>query len=131
MGKARAMVTRLAEEADDSFNKPSEDNGDSINDTMDFPVNATGSIIGSRGVKIAEVRHNSGAKVQVEKGENSCKVLLSGTPDQIERAKKMVRILVNEGQDRASGRRGGAEESMDVEKSLVGRVIGKGGETIQ
>lgn len=134
LDRARAMVTKLAEEAEE-LNKPIEDGVDAVNDFLEFPMNATGSIIGSRGAKIAEVRQQSGAKVQVEKLEDRCKVLLSGTPDAIERAKVMVRRLVEEGQDRqaaaAKSRRGDMVENMDVPQSLVGRVIGKGGETIQ
>jgi far upstream element-binding protein len=132
--RARAMVTKLAEEAEE-LNKPSEDGGDSINDSIEFPASATGAIIGTRGSKIREIREESGAKLSVEKGDTHCKVLLSGTPEAIERAKKLCRRIVEEGPDRdrqdTRSRRGGTEDFMDVPKSLVGRVIGKGGETIQ
>lgn len=132
--RARALVTKLAEEAEE-LNKETQLGGDAIEDTIEFPQNATGSIIGTKGCKIAEVRHESGCKVQVEKEETCCKVILQGTRDQIERAKVLCRRLVEEGQERAASaskaRRGENVEHMDVPRSLVGRVFGKGGETIK
>lgn len=134
--RAKALVSKLAEEIDDNFGKPGEGD-DPVNTFIEFPAGATGAIIGSRGSKIAELRAKSGAKLQVEKLEDRCKVLLSGTHEAVEKAKELCRICVEESQERmasGAGRQqghGSLEESMDVPQSMVGRVIGRGGETIQ
>eukprot|EP00927_Polykrikos_kofoidii_P067124 TRINITY_DN6263_c2_g2_i1.p1 TRINITY_DN6263_c2_g2~~TRINITY_DN6263_c2_g2_i1.p1 ORF type:complete len:593 (-),score=101.34 TRINITY_DN6263_c2_g2_i1:180-1820(-) len=103
--------------------------GDVISDSLEFPQAATGGIIGTRGAKIAEVRERSGAKVQVEKSETCCKVIVTGTADQVERAKAMITSLAEE--QTTGVRRHECEDSMVVPLSMVGRVIGKGGETVQ
>lgn len=141
--QARAMVQKLADE-DHSVQPPlPTDSGDVESESMQFPLSATGRIIGSRGASVAEVRAQSGARVSVEKGEDCCRVHISGTPSQVRRAKQMVTSLAEEGEGSGGGaggcrggggmggRRGDAEDAMDVPQSLVGRVIGKGGETIQ
>lgn len=145
--RARNMIQALAEEGQNvqttagsdgaqSGEKGRGDNwssssggGNNISDTLKFPVSATGRIIGSRGAQISEVRQQSGAKVQVEKLDDCCKVQVSGTPQQVERAKVLIHNLADEGQ--STHRRSEAEHQMEVPQSMVGRVIGKGGETIQ
>jgi len=95
---------------------------------LEFPVAATGRIIGSRGAQISEVRQQSGAKVSLEKLDDCCKVQISGTPEQVDRARSMVISLADEGQ---SIRQAEASDQMQVPLSMVGRVIGRGGDTIQ
>lgn len=102
--------------------------GNSVSNTLEFPVAATGRIIGSRGAQISEVRQQSGARVSVEKLEDCCKVMISGTPEQVDRARKLLVALADEGQ---GVRRSEASDQMEVPLSMVGRVIGKGGDTIQ
>jgi len=102
--------------------------GNTVSNCIEFPVAATGRIIGSRGAQISEVRQQSGAKVSIEKLEDCCKVQISGTPEQVERARKMVISLADEGQ---SIRQAEASDQMQVPLSMVGRVIGRGGDTIQ
>lgn len=136
--KARALVTDLAEESmrmsgeggRSSGGRGRDDDGtDPVSDIIEFPLSVAGRIIGSRGSQISDVRQQSGARVSVEKLEDCCKVQISGTSAQVERARGMVRGLAEEG-DRGL-RRGDAEDLMEVPQSMVGRVIGKGGDTIQ
>jgi len=103
--------------------------GNMPTETLELPASATARIIGSGGQAISDVRSQSGARIQVEKLDELCRVQVSGTPDQIDRARRMILTLAEDG----SGlqRRGEAEEVLQVPLSMVGRVIGKGGETIQ
>jgi len=130
---ARAMMTKIAEEAENEHLNEvrADDAGDANKETLEYAGAATGAIIGSRGAKIAELRAQSGAKIQVDKQDNCCKVVISGTEEAVERAKKLIKRAVDDGQERSSNRRGGATENVDVPRSLVGKVIGKGGDTIQ
>lgn len=112
---------------------------------LDFPQSCAGRIIGSGGATIKSVRNDTGAFVKVEKGEERCEVHITGTPDEIDRAKELVHKYAEEGDGRGGGGGGGRKwndwnsgrdrdqetETMEVPKSIVGRVIGKGGETIQ
>mmetsp|Transcript_83544 Transcript_83544/g.159365 ORF Transcript_83544/g.159365 Transcript_83544/m.159365 type:complete len:607 (-) Transcript_83544:42-1862(-) len=127
IARAKAMIISISEEPPDA--PIADDSGEVKNDFVDYGVSATGAIIGTRGAKIAEVRQHSGAKVQVEKLEDKCRVQLSGTPAQIERAKRLIHKLLEE--STATSRRAEAEECLDLPATAIGRVIGKGGETIQ
>lgn len=111
-----------------SNNAGSGAGGNAVSNTLEFPIAATGRIIGSRGAQISEVRQASGARISVEKLEESCKVQIMGTPEQVDRARKMIVALADEGQ---GPRRAEAGDRMEVPLSMVGRVIGKGGDTIQ
>lgn len=105
------------------------DENDIVTENLEYPAYATGGIIGPRGSRIQEVRTQSGAKVQVEKLDDRCRVQLSGTPAQIMRAKRMIRSSVDE-EGVGRGHRE-AEETMEVTRDAIGRIIGRGGETIQ
>jgi len=139
--RARNMVKHLAEEELGSEaargGQPRGDSwgvdrgnvgGNAVTNNLEFPVAATGRIIGSRGAQISDVRQQSGARVSVEKLDDCCRVQISGTPEQVDRARKMVVALSDEGQ---GPRRSEANDQMEVPLSMVGRVIGKGGDTIQ
>lgn len=101
-----------------------------VTDIMQFPSIVTGKLIGSRGSQIADIRKESGAKVSVEKGEEFCKVHISGTQEQVDSARKIARDLAEEGL-MGTPRDGQITDNMEVPHSMVGRVIGRGGDTIQ
>lgn len=133
---ARSLVNALAEAAAEgppAVAPPAaaaEGNAeDGTSDTLEFPIAVTGGIIGSRGAKIAEVRSKSGAQVSIEKTEEKCKVILTGTPEQIERARVLVQELAAEA--RPGVRRTENEQVVQVPQSMIGKVIGRGGETIK
>lgn len=140
LDRARAMVLSLAEEGQmseggnrrDGERASAGEASDQVNDSLTYPASATGGIIGTRGAKIAEVRQRSGAKITVEKDPDNdkCRVVISGTPEQVDRAKVLVRELAEDAQTGTKSR-AEAEDVMEVPQSMVGRVIGKGGETIQ
>eukprot|EP00929_Paragymnodinium_shiwhaense_P028671 TRINITY_DN16579_c0_g1_i2.p1 TRINITY_DN16579_c0_g1~~TRINITY_DN16579_c0_g1_i2.p1 ORF type:complete len:632 (-),score=120.66 TRINITY_DN16579_c0_g1_i2:30-1925(-) len=120
--KAERMVEGLVD-AHEEGGKPDADaqsgggSSEIITDSLEFPGTAAGAIIGTRGAKIAEIRDKSGAKVTVEKMEDRCKVVITGLPAQIKAARDLVGNAV--------------EEVMEVPLAMAGRVIGKGGETVQ
>jgi len=128
---AKDMVRKLAEE--EAAANAAADAPDAVTDSMEFPVASTGRIIGSRGASIAEVRAQTGARISVEKEDDRCRVQIGGTDDQIRRAREMITALAEGGDDvgNITRGRGGSEDVMEVPLALVGRVIGKGGETVQ
>merc|ERR1719410_3315317 len=79
------------------------DGGNTTCSFLDFPVSVTGGIIGARGAKISEIRQSSGARVQVEKEDGRCRVTISGTNDQVARARSLVQNLADEEMHGSSG----------------------------
>lgn len=147
--KAKHLVRNLAEEdlageggsgsrggaagdRGDDRDGGAERGGNQVSNVLEFPVGVTGRIIGSGGSQIKELRHESGARVSVEKCDTSCKVHISGTPEEVDKARTLVNALADEGQSGSGPRRDArATDQMEVPLSMVGRVIGKGGEMIQ
>lgn len=131
--KAKAMIRALADEGQSvqgalDRSGASGDSGGAVTDFLEYPLSLAGGLIGARGAHVNDVRQRSGARVQIEKLEDRCRVQLAGTAQQVERAKELVKILAEE---QGGPRRADAEELLEVPKAMVGRVIGKGGETIQ
>lgn len=106
--------------------------GKVVDDSMEYPLDLAGRIIGSRGSQIAEIRQQSGAQCHVDKLEKCCVVRISGTPDQVDHARDLVKRAVDNGGPPAPpphpSRR---EEIMEVPPNQMGRIIGKGGETVK
>ena len=57
---------------------------------MDIPVDKVGLIIGRKGQRIQEIRDKSGAQIRVKDD----KVHLRGTPEQCEKAKKIIEEIL-------------------------------------
>lgn len=127
--KARTLIRSLADEAE-AAGESLADEAEASTERIEFPLASAGRIIGSRGAQISEVRSRSGAQVKVEKLEDCCLVHLSGTDHQVDRAREMVKALA-EANEIPGGRRAEFEETIEISQSQVGRLIGKGGETIQ
>jgi len=96
-------------------------------ETMDFEMSAFGSIVGHSGVKIKEVRQQSGATVSIEKLNGRVEVKISGTPDQVARAKSMVTDLAAGGTLPQGAEK---SETLEFERNLMGSIIGTGGKRI-
>lgn len=136
VASARELVEFLADEARQITELPKTGEED---ERLEFPIAVCGRIIGSKGHQISEVRSKSGAQVKIEKLEEVCRVYLGGKPDQVETAKKMINSLVEDKHPPPARRTdrpheirlAEAEETVDIPFSMVGRVIGKGGETVQ
>lgn len=103
-------------------------------ETFEIPAKAMGLVIGPKGANVAELRARSGARITLEKNDESdriptnfCKVHVSGSAEQVRRA----RTLVQEAADGNTGTREDNTKVLKVSKSVVGKIIGKGGQTVQ
>ncbi|KAK7283209.1 hypothetical protein RIF29_12586 [Crotalaria pallida] len=112
---------------------------------IDIPNGRVGVIIGKGGDTIKYLQSQSGAKIQVtrdaEADPNSATrvVELTGTPDAIAAAEKLINDVLAEAESggsgivakRLTGQAGADEFSMKIPNNKVGLIIGKGGETIK
>lgn len=107
-------------------------------ETVECPQGIVGRIIGRQGETIKALQVASEAHIVVDQNFPDGvdrKIHVSGRPDSVERACRMIRELIR-------GEPGGAQsiiqkygvgvtEICECPRSMVGRVIGKGGETIK
>ncbi|NXX55709.1 TDRKH protein, partial [Scopus umbretta] len=92
---------------------------------MRVPRAAVKSIIGRKGATIKKLSQESGAHISVERedeGEETV-LLISGSPSQVCRAKAAVHQIVTESAL--------VSEQLCVPQRAVGRIIGRGGETVR
>jgi len=102
-------------------------------ETFEIPAKAMGLVIGPKGANVAELRSRSGARITLEKNDESdritathCKVHVSGTAEQVRRARTMVLEAADGTPQREENLK-----VLKVPKSVVGKIIGKGGQTVQ
>ncbi|XP_009465371.1 PREDICTED: tudor and KH domain-containing protein [Nipponia nippon] len=89
------------------------------------PRAAVKSIIGRKGATIKKLSQETGARIDVERedeGEETV-LLISGSPGQVCRAKAAVHQIVTESAP--------VSEQLCVPQTAVGRIIGRGGETVR
>ncbi|XP_064331060.1 tudor and KH domain-containing protein [Phalacrocorax carbo] len=92
---------------------------------MRVPRAAVKSIIGRRGATIKRLSQETGAHIDVERedeGEEAA-LLISGSPSQVCRAKAAIHQIVTESTP--------VSEQLCVPQRAVGRIIGRGGETVR
>ncbi|NWI33546.1 TDRKH protein, partial [Sula dactylatra] len=92
---------------------------------MRVPRVAVKSIIGRKGATIKKLSQETGAHIDVEKedeGEETG-LLISGSPSQVCRAKAAIHQIVTESAP--------VSEQLCVPQRAVGRIIGRGGETVR
>ncbi|KAM6190494.1 tudor and KH domain-containing protein [Sarcoramphus papa] len=92
---------------------------------MRVPRAAVKSIIGRKGATIKKLSQETGARIDVEgedEGEETA-LLISGSPGQVCRAKAAVHQIVTESAP--------VSEQLCVPQRAVGRIIGRGGETVR
>jgi far upstream element-binding protein len=93
-------------------------------DTFEVPSHLVGKLIGRAGETIRTLQMTTDTRIQVDhSGEGPNKrITVSGyTPDQVARAKSTILALDAEE----------TTQSMDCPAAVVGRIIGRGGETIR
>ncbi|NXT50578.1 TDRKH protein, partial [Pluvianellus socialis] len=92
---------------------------------MCVPQAAVKSIIGRKGATIKKLRQETGARIDVERedeGEETA-LLIAGSPSQVCRAKAAIHQIVAESTP--------VSEQLCVPQRAVGRIIGRGGETVR
>lgn len=128
---ARAMIVKLVGEEPVETDGQGEDAGSEV--VLEFDKALMGSIIGTGGARIKEVRELSGADVRVKKLDDRVEVRISGTDEQVQQSKAMVHELAEKGQAAAAAHSSGPETSMTLEYdvSAFGNIIGSGGAHIK
>lgn len=122
--------------------------GESNSCDMYVEAKECGRIIGRQGSKIRDLQDETGCKIRVsrdDEGDGTRRVELQGSDDQIEWARQRINEILQEpsrdgfggGQGGArggggfGGGQGGSKETISIDSSFVGRIIGKGGSRIR
>ena len=115
--------------------------GNYITTELMIPGPKCGLIIGKNGETIKSLQETIGVKMLLIQDNQTVSsgpkpLRLSGYPDKVEQAKRVVEQLINsnEGHDGSQGMRSSGPRSVGeviVPRSSVGIIIGKGGETIK
>lgn len=126
-------------------------------DSMDIPKNLVGRCIGKGGAKIKELMAESGTSLSINQDVPDgmpAKMMITGSQEQIDKAKQIVSQLLEERMAAMAGGGGGAmgmgggaamgmggsmgggggptsELEVPIGNTLLGKIIGKGGETIR
>jgi rRNA processing protein Krr1/Pno1 len=64
---------------------------------IESPKNMVRRVIGRGGETIKGLQHHSGARIQIDQTDNSCKVSVTGAPHAISKAVRMITDIVNGG----------------------------------
>ncbi len=105
-------------------------------ETVECPPGFVGRVIGKGGETIKGLQAQSGAHITVDQNfpEGAPRVIgISGPPGCVAIAKRLVEELLRGGGARLGGGvgPGQAQQSVRCPKEMVGRVIGRGGETVK
>jgi len=63
---------------------------DDSSEYVDLPKNTSGALIGAQGTRIREFQEQSGARIDVDKTGNRCRVRLTGNAEQVATAKALI-----------------------------------------
>uniref|UniRef100_A0A7S2AZB9 WW domain-containing protein n=1 Tax=Octactis speculum TaxID=3111310 RepID=A0A7S2AZB9_9STRA len=103
-----------------------------ITQVLDCPQTVVGRVIGRNGETIKDLQLRSGCRIQIDQNYpdgQPRKITVSGTQEQLTQGVAMVQGKINDHGPTTAGP-GGVTQTIDCPKNLVGRVIGRGGETI-
>lgn len=109
---------------------------------MIVPANKAGLIIGSHGDTLRRIEKQAQVKMQFDQqwqgGENERRVIITGFPEDIEEARRLiVEKITEDPRDYKNGGGGGNSRNnyesvqMMVPNNKIGLVIGRGGETVK
>jgi far upstream element-binding protein len=118
---------------------------------IDCPKTYVGLVIGRGGETIKLMQDQSSAKIQIDQNVpagHPCKITVSGMPYAVEAAQRLIQEKMDSGKQEyidivpsdapssganmiAIAKPNERREIMDVPQQLVGKVIGRGGETIR
>lgn len=101
-------------------------------ETIMCPPDKVGRVIGRAGATIRDLEASTGTRIQVDhKAPGDKPVTISGRADEVERAKRQVLDLISGHGSDAAPAPGEAQKTLECPQGIVGRVIGRGGETIR
>merc|ERR1712176_1464043 len=90
-----------------------------------------GRIIGKGGETIMRLQAQSGAKIVMSKGVEPHTVSVRGSSETVACAINMISTLLDDSERSEAGLvEGTVERSIEVSRARIGRVLGKGGATI-
>jgi len=108
-----------------------------VTEKMPVPADKVGAVIGRGGAKIKEIQEVTQTRMQVARdGDPNTPhlrdVTITGARENVEKAKEMVRVVLEE-TNRYSGtfQEGRESKTIEVPANNVGLIIGRGGETIR
>uniref|UniRef100_A0A665XCW7 Far upstream element (FUSE) binding protein 1 n=1 Tax=Echeneis naucrates TaxID=173247 RepID=A0A665XCW7_ECHNA len=130
---------RPLEDADQpETKKVATNDGESTSEEFKVPDGMVGFIIGRGGEQISRLQQESGCKIQIAPdsgGMPERSVTLTGPPDSIQTAKRLLTEIVEKGRPAPAFHHndgpGMTVQEIMVPASKAGLVIGKGGETIK
>ncbi|XP_043113283.1 far upstream element-binding protein 1 isoform X3 [Puntigrus tetrazona] len=109
-----------------------------LSEEFKVPDGMVGFIIGRGGEQISRIQQDSGCKIQIAPdsgGMPERSVTLTGSPDSIQTAKRLLSEIVEKGRPSPAFHHndgpGMSVQEMMIPASKAGLVIGKGGETIK
>ncbi len=99
-------------------------------ETIDIPAPMVGKLIGKGGETIKQLQYNTNTRVQIDHqtpGEAKKVSIQGDSHEAVQAAKQQVEQIVSMDDSGA----GGASQSVECPQGIVGRIIGRGGETIR
>eukprot|EP00798_Chlamydomonas_sp_ICE-L_P019906 gene19906-26609_t len=111
---------------------PVVDLNGNITDSFPCPADKVGKVIGKQGATVKDMMVRSGTTMRVDltaQGDTK-PVVITGTREAVERAKAMVKEVL-EAEAISTAGPGDLVKKLEVPTALVGRIIGRGGETIK
>lgn len=102
-------------------------------DVVDIPTGMVGKLIGKGGETIKQLQYSTQTKIQIDHMTSGDvkKVSITGTTTELVEAAKAQVLAVVAGDERGGGGGGDAQNTVECPQGIVGRIIGRGGETIR
>ncbi|EFJ40988.1 subunit of circadian RNA-binding protein [Volvox carteri f. nagariensis] len=101
-------------------------------ETIMCPPDKVGRIIGRAGATIRDLEASTSTRIQVDhKAPGDKPVVVSGRRDDVDRAKRAVHDLISGATETTSPSTNEVQGTVECPPGIVGRIIGRGGETIR
>ena len=97
--------------------------------TLQIPATLVGKVIGKGGETIKNLQNQSRTRIQIDHtapGDTKTITITSENPDYLEAAKHLIQQVVSD-----DSPQGEVQRSVECPPGIVGRIIGRGGETIR
>jgi far upstream element-binding protein len=127
-----AVACQMVKELIDGSAQPQPQGSEVL--VVDVPADMVGRIIGRRGETIKSLQNMSGCHINIDQNfpqGHPRKITMTGSKKQIQVANEALQGIMRDGPNAAVGQTAGTfNQTIEVDASLVGRLIGRGGETI-